>query len=130
MKKLNFDNEEKKDDQPLINLIKTADLEEPSSSFVDTTLSQYLAVKNQGINKHKQLKLPLILMLVLAVLLILPLLLNNIGETSFIGSIQELYVSSDDLEKWYLIYPMTLLLVLVLLTQITMRFDKHPKLME
>lgn len=121
MKKMNFNNESTGDDKQLIDLLKKAPLQEPSSQFIDNTISKFLAQKKQS--QHRPLKIPLILMSAIGLFLVLPLMAAvdagvSVPDPEIYTFLQSVFL---ELSFWYLLYPLLLLLTTLLLVLVQMR---------
>ena len=117
MKKLNFNNKVSGDDDKLIGILKESVGREPSEQFAEKTLKKFLLLKTKQTNFHKPLKSPLYMMLVIGLILFAPILFSFGSQISFpdpgfeLGSLIENI--SFQLDSWYTLTPMLLVLVLM-----------------
>ena len=117
MKKLNFNNKISGDDDKLIGILKESGVREPSEQFVENTLKKFLMVKTRQKKVYKPLKSPLYMMLVIGLILLVPVLLTYSSQISLpnLGLGLENLVEniSFQLDLWYTLYPILLLLGLM-----------------
>ena len=121
--KMHIDKSDHEDDRLLLDLLKQANLEEPSEQFVDNTIKAFLAQRN--FTTFRIVKAPLILMAGICVLLFLPFLHVEWSDILASDSIPGIYDFGQDITVefsiWYLVLPTLLLLTLILAGQIGMR---------
>lgn len=117
MKKLNLNNQVSEDDEKLISLLKTSVGQERSEEFVEKTLEKFLTFKTKQRIVHKPLKSPLYMMLVISLILMAPVFITfsaqiPLPDTGFeLGNFFENIF--DQLDSWYTLTPMILVLVLL-----------------
>ena len=117
MKKLNLNNQVSDDDRKLISLLKTSISREPSEQFVDNTLRKFLILETRQKKVHKPLKSPLYMMLVVGAILWAPVFLTFSYQISLPDpgiELEDLVKNmSSQLDPWYTLSPMLLLVVLI-----------------
>ena len=117
MKKLNLKNQVTNDDEKLINVLKTSIVREPSEQFTENTLEKFLMAKAKQKIVYKPLKLPLYMMLVIGLILLVSVLLTYSSQIPLpnlgigLGNLFENI--SFQLDLWYTLYPMLLLLFIM-----------------
>lgn len=117
MKKLNLKNQVSNDDEKLINVLKTSIGRELSEQFTENTLEKFLMVKAKQKIVYKPLKSPLYMMLVIGLILLVSVLLTYSSQIPLpnlgIG-LENLFENiSFQLDLWYTLYPMLLLLFIM-----------------
>jgi hypothetical protein len=125
MKKLNLNNEVSDDDEKLIDLLKTSIGQKPSDQFVDHTLEKFLILETKQKKVHKPLKSPLYLILIIGLILSAPVFITFSSQVTIPGSGLELgnlvENLSFQLDSWYTLTPV--LLVLVLMSVVWIELD-------
>jgi len=128
MKKLNLNNQISDDDEILIRLLKTSIGQEPSEQFVENTLEKVMIHKTKQRIAHKPLKSPLYLMLIIGLILLTPVFITSSSQVSLPESRSEfgnlLQNISFQLDSWYALTPMVLVLVLILAVWIELGLAK------
>lgn len=128
MKKLNLNNQASDDDEKLISLLKTSIGQEPSKQFVENTLEKFLILKAKQKIVHKPLKSPLYLMTVIGMILLAPailLLSSKISMPDPMFELENLFENmASQLDLWYALSLMLLLLVSMLVVWIELRSVK------
>lgn len=117
MKKLNLNNRVSDDDEKLISLLKTSIGKKPSEEFVDNTLKKFLLLETKEKRVHEPLKSPLYMMLIIGLILLAPVFMAFSSQISLPGPGLELGSlienMSFQLDSWYTLTPMLLVLVLM-----------------
>ncbi|WP_299530078.1 hypothetical protein [Ulvibacterium sp.] len=117
MKKLNLNHQVDEDDEKLISLLRTSISREASEQFVDNTLQKFLTLKVKRKKLYKPLKLPLYLMLVIGFILLAPIfiMLNSQVSPPDFGLEWGDFIEnmSFQLDSWYTLTPLLLVLVLI-----------------
>ncbi len=113
MKKLNFNNQCSEDDEKLVKLLKTSIGQAPSEQFTERTLEKFMVFKTKQKNVHKPLKSPLYMMLIIGLILLIPVFLTLTSQIPFPDSRFRLENISFQLDAWYILSTILLLLVLM-----------------
>ena len=117
MKKLNFNNRVSDDDEKLIRILKESIGQEPSGQFIENTLEKFLTLKTKQNSVHKPLKLPLYMMLVIVLILLVPIIFSFGSQISLPDAgfnLENFFENmAFQLDSWYMLSPMLLVLVLL-----------------
>ncbi len=122
MKKMNFDNEGKDNDEPLIDLLKVALTETPTEAFSERVLAQFLVEKSVKKEAQRPLLIPVIIMVLLATFLLIPMFsMESTALTSYIlaSEFSEFLATMlTGINLWYVFSPILLALAIILLFQL------------
>ncbi len=127
MKKMNPNNEEKRGDELLAELLKVSLTEVPTEAFSEKALAKFLMTKSAKIRVQRPLRFPIAIMALMAAFLLIsmpwPWTESSEMMPSTVPSVFSEYLLSVfmGIDLWYVISPLLLALAVILLFQLAGR---------
>src|SRR5688572_21155031 len=129
MTKMNFDNKLEGDDKHLVHLLRGEVKDFPSDQLVERTMTRISAMHAEKKLVHKPLRIPLYIMMAIALLLLAPFIVPMIPNGSFLSPLSEFLSYPERSILKYAVWcwlAVVVLWITELLFQIQSKFDLNP----